>query len=408
MLSTFTITSFAISKDNGKNNEFYEENIENNEKTTKTLPAVVSQKKVLKRIEELNDALGGKYFTINRESCGAESNHGCSNCGMLDVVDTKWFQKAVGFSPVNRDYYPHHYFMGHKYTWGMSCCGFAGYAGWYIYAQKETDNVVFNNKGTKLFNEDNVAEFVEPGDILRLDGRHSAVYISHNSEGVIVLDCNWRTDGTNCEVRKHIIEYDNYRLMGISRALNHVGESSLRVKVVNPDVPSETQIIPFREGESVSLLDVKLSKVGHYQTGWAKKPNKTKAKFGMDEEFTESITLYPVWKEYDNQRLVVVGFGKSNNTLFLQNRFADFALKVIGEMPVGTQEEDCLAFPVGVVLSQKQLDACIEGNKKNKKYIVVFVKENNKKDEKEIVYIRYEDEFDYEKFGQPKEKQKVF
>jgi len=393
LLSTLTLTSFA----NSDTNEI-----------TKTLPTEVSKKTVLKRIDKLDKALGGKYFTINQESCGSYSNHGCSNCGMLDVVDTEWFQEAVGFSPVNRDYYPHHYFMGHKYTWGMSCCGFAGYAGWYIYAQKETDNVVFNNKGTKFFNEENLAKYVEPGDILRFDGRHSAIYISHNDEGVIVLDCNWRTDGTNCEVRKHIIEYDNYSLMGISRALNQAGESDLKVKLVNPENPKETTVIPFREGETVSVSDVHFFKKGYYQTGWALKPEKEKAKYGLEEEFSESVTLYPVWKKYDNQRLVVVGYAENNHILLFKNELKDFPLRVIGEMPVGTQEDPSITFGVPVGLSQKQIDTCVKGNKRDKKYIVVFVKEKSDKGKNEIVYVRYEDEFDYKRYGGSESVIKIF
>ncbi|MEE1502673.1 MAG: hypothetical protein UGF89_00280 [Acutalibacteraceae bacterium] len=388
LISTLTITSFAISENNKKNNEYTEE-------VTKTFPVEISETEVLKRIKKLNKLLGGKYFTVNQESCGSETSHGCSNCGMLDVVDTKWFQKTVGFSPVDRDYYPHHYFAGHKYTWGMSCCGFAGYAGWYIYAQKETDNVVFNSKGTYFFNEKNADKYLKPGDIIRLDSRHSAVYISHNEEGVEVLDCNWRTDGTNCEVRKHIIEYSNYSLMGVSRALNNKGESKLRVKLVNPEVPEQNITIPFRKGESVPVEEYSMSKVGHYQVGWAKKPNKSKVKYDIDCEFDKAITLYPVWKEYDNKRLVVVQIMEPKNNLLFNTR-TEFA-KIIGELPVGTQENFDTAIPKTTILSSKQIDACVNGNEKNKKYIVVFTKV--KRNKAEVLFIRYEDEFDYEKFG---------
>lgn len=400
LVSTLTITSFAISENNGNNNEKYVDSIESSEKVTKTLPVEISEKRVLRRIDNLDKLLGGKYFTVNQKSCGSEANHGCSNCGMVDVVETKWFDKTVGFKPIDWNYYPNHYYLGHKYYWGMSCCGFATYAGWYIYAQKETDNVVYNKKGTYFFNEKNAEKYCKPGDIVRLDGRHSAVYVSCNEEGIEVLDCNWRTDGTNCEVRRHIIEYDNYSLMCVSRALNNKGESEYAVKVVNPEDSSQNITIPFRKGERVSLNSyTKLTKVGHYQIGWAKKPNKNKAKYDMDKEFAKSVTLYPVWKEYDNKTLVVIGAEAFSPTFFM-DKLTD-RIKIVGEIPIGTQE-DAKNFPVvQTILSQNEIDSCVKGNKANKKYIIVFVRCNKKGEKIEIINIRYADEFVYKKFVHP-------
>ena len=364
---------------------------------TATHPIEVSEEIVLQRIEKLEEALGGKYFTVNRKSCGSERSHGCSNCGMLNVVDTKWFNKVVGFAPVDNNYYPNHYFLKHKYTWGMSCCGFANYAGWYIYAQKETDNVVYNNKGTYFFNEKNADKYLEPGDIVRLDGAHSAVYISNNEDGIEVLDCNWRTDGTNCEVRRHIIEYSKYALMCISRALNHENESKINVEIVHSLVPEESVKIPFREGESVSVDGFGLKMADYYQIGWATKPNAKKVEFSMRESFSEPVKLFPVWKKFDNQRFVVIGVAEMNVVLIGDNaQLARF--EILEDLPVGVQKDGSRAFFDSLIVASEEYRACIEGNKKNRKYIVVFVKNSSKSSNKKVLDVVYTNNFDYKKF----------
>lgn len=378
LMFAFAVTAFAESK---------ETNVE-------TTPIKVTEEEVLERIEMLSEKLEGKYFTVNQKSCGSERSHGCSNCSMLEVVSTDWFKEEVGFVPDDINYYPHHYFGGIEYTWGMSCCGFATYAGWYIFAQNTSDNVVFNSVGCKWFNYDNMKELARPGDIIRLSGRHSVVFISCDEEGINVLDCNWRTDGTNCEVRTHSISYGSYLWADISRAVNYKDEGDWSVKLVDKASKS-VRYATAEDDDSIYLPYCPFEKKGSYFIGWSTKPDDTTPKYKPGDEIEKELTLYPVWKEFDNTRLVVLKMKEFLN-FFAINRPDEKPLTLVGNLPVGTQEVRTpilLTNPTGG-LTPEQISKCIKGNKRDKKYIIVFVSEKN--DGVQIEYVNYSDQFNYQ------------
>jgi len=377
LMFAFAVTAFAESK----------------ETKMETTPIKVTEEEVLERIEMLSESLEGKYFTVNQKSCGSEGNHGCANCSMLEVVNTDWFKKEVGFVPDDINYYPHHYFGGIEYTWGMSCCGFATYAGWYIFAQNTSDNVVFNSVGCKWFNYDNMKELARPGDIIRLSGRHSVVFISCDEEGINVLDCNWRTDGTNCEVRTHSISYGSYLWADVSRAVNYRDEGDWSVKLVDK-ANNTVQYAVANDGDAVYLPYCTFEKEGSYFIGWSTKFGDTTPKYTPGDKVEKALTLYPVWKEYDNTRLVVLKI-KGFSELFGFGPLEEKLLSVVGYLPVGTQETITpLSFyrPSGG-LTQKQISEFVDGNKENKKYIVVLVSE--KDDKLKVENVTYTDKFNY-------------
>lgn len=378
LMFAFAVTAFADS----------------NETKMETTPLKVTEEEVLERIEMLSEKLEGKYFTVNQKSCGSERSHGCSNCSMLEVVSTDWFEEEVGFVPDDRDYYPHHYYGSHEYTWGMSCCGFATYAGWYIYAQNTSDNVVFNSVGCKWFSYENMKELARPGDIIRLSGKHSVIFISCDEDGINVLDCNWRSDGTNCEVSTHSISYGSYLWAEVSRAVNYKDEADWSVKLVDKESKS-VKYACAEDDDAIYLPYCPFDKKGSYFVGWSTKPNDTKVKYNPGDKVEKELTLYPVWKEYDNTRLVVLKIGTFSE-LFVLNHFEEKPLTLVGSVPIGTQEiksPPYLINPSGG-LTQKQISVCVKGNKENKKYIVVLV--SGEGDELKIENVAYSDEFNYQ------------
>lgn len=378
LMFAFAVTAFADS----------------NETKMETTPLKVTEEEVLERIEMLSEKLEGKYFTVNQKSCGSERSHGCSNCSMLEVVSTDWFNEEVGFVPDDRDYYPHHYYGSHEYTWGMSCCGFATYAGWYIFAQNTSDNVVFNSIGLRWFTYENMKKLARPGDIIRLSGKHSVVFISCDKEGINVLDCNWRTDGTNCEVRTHSISYGSYLWAEVSRAVNYRDEGDWTVKMVDKDSKSVKYAVAEND-DAIYLPYCTFEKKGSYFIGWSTRPNDTNAKYQPGDKLEKATTLYPVWKEFDNTRLVVLKL-KDLFDVFLLTRPVEKPLTVVGSIPVGTQEVKTpllLINPTGG-LTQEQISKCVKGNKEDKKYIVVIVSDED--DKLKIENVTYTDTFDYQ------------
>lgn len=378
LMFALAVTAFADSK----------------ETKMETTPLKVTEEEVLERIEMLSEKLEGKYFTVNQKSCGSERSHGCSNCSMLEVVSTDWFEDEVGFVPDDRNYYPHHYYGSNEYTWGMSCCGFATYAGWYIYAQNTSDNVVFNSVGREWFSYKNMKEVARPGDIIRLGGKHSVIFISCDKDGINVLDCNWMSDGTNCKVSTHSISYGSYLWAEVSRAVNYKDEGDWSVKLVDKASKS-VRYACAEEDDVIYLPYCPFDKKGSYFVGWSTKPNDTKVKYKPGDKIEKEVTLYPVWEEYDNTRLMVLQT-ESFSKFFVFNRSEEKLFTLIGSLPIGTQEVKptpyIITFSGG--LTQEQISECVEENKQNKKYIVVFVTKEN--DKVKIENVKYSDEFNYQ------------
>lgn len=177
-------------------------------------------------INKLVNELNGEYFTVNQKACGTESNHGCSNCGMINVIKKSWLEKALGRVPSSTSSGFQHFYYDKTITRGQSCAGFANFAGWYIFSSKSSDTVKFKKLKDGSFNSTTMAE-AKPGDLLRLgnsktSGTHSAVFLSADSDGVYVLDSNWSYSSGNCRVSKHKIKYSSYSYVTISRAKNYV------------------------------------------------------------------------------------------------------------------------------------------------------------------------------------------
>lgn len=213
------------------------------EAATKTTPATVTVSQAKEKINLLISKLKGKYFTVNQKPCvyGSHSNN-CSNCLMSSVVKQSWLQKLIGMGSLDGSLAPGQYnYDGSKWSVdGYQCYGFANFAHWYIFAQKNTDNVVSTlvTKGPMTY--DTISK-ARPGDVLRTDwvGGHSMVLISCNSKNFKVLDCNIKDSSTApaCEVRVRTMSYDSKYKVAVTGVENYD-----RRMVVDTEAPKISNI----------------------------------------------------------------------------------------------------------------------------------------------------------------------
>ncbi len=187
----------------------------------------VSEDTAQSNLNELINALSGKYFTVNQKACSkGESGHGCKNCGMINVIKEAWLRDTVKRVPTSTNSGFKHYYYDTSLTRGQSCCGFANFAGWYIFSANSSDIVRFSKLKDGSFNGSTMS-IARPGDVLRFGdvtskSKHSAVFVSTYSDGIVVLDCNWNIGSGNCKVQKHKIAYNKYKYVTISRADNYI------------------------------------------------------------------------------------------------------------------------------------------------------------------------------------------
>ena len=190
-------------------------------------PEDMTQPEVAERLDLLVKQLGNKYFTTNQK---AASSNSAASCGMVNVVEKSWLKTATdGMIPASL--YTSgtfvHYYNGTTLTRGYSCCGFANYAQWYLFAQDSKDIVKTKEIAFVKFNKSNMLKYAQPGDVIRLGdsssggGEHSAVVYSINDTTVTVVDSNWTTGSDKCKVTKHTIKYTSYNYVGITRAKNY-------------------------------------------------------------------------------------------------------------------------------------------------------------------------------------------
>lgn len=198
----------------------------------------VTEETVIKRIYLLNSLIGGKYFTVSGKPCGGDCQskkvYACGNCNMGNVIASKWFKQTVGHVPASTSSGFRHYYNNRALVRGWTCCGFANYAGWFIFSQKASDVVIFEplkNYNNAPFNSQTM-KAAKPGDILRFGksqtgkGTHSAIFISADNSGVTYLDCNGSSkDPYKVAIKtiKYASSYysANYKYVGISRATNY-------------------------------------------------------------------------------------------------------------------------------------------------------------------------------------------
>ena len=189
---------------------------------------------VIQRLNALSEMLDGVYFTTTGKSCG---NSNCKECQMKNVVRSDHIKALVNdFVPAASvvNVMIHHDYGNTPFSNGASCCGFANFAGWYLFAEKTTDRINFTcicpNGRPIRFTQSALKDVgVKPGDALRFsdnptsgkDG-HSAIFVGYSKSGIVVLDNNYRLgkDRHN-RIRTHEIPYTKYTYVCVSRYKNY-------------------------------------------------------------------------------------------------------------------------------------------------------------------------------------------
>ena len=187
------------------------------------------------KMDDLWESLGGNnsFFTTDRTSCTGNAwvSHGkCNKCRLGDIVKQDWFKQfiqdyfCVADTNLSCSQFPKTYttagggdWFGGENTW--SCAGFAIFAEWFIFAQKDTDTVTTAFVGIYEMNYENLKKYARPGDLLRFSKGHSAILYEVRDTEIVVLDSNYTGKG-NCAILKHVIEYDHWpeAVVAISRS----------------------------------------------------------------------------------------------------------------------------------------------------------------------------------------------
>lgn len=175
---------------------------------------------IQQRIDDLYSKLGNTYFTVNRQACSYGAwGHGCDNCKNEYIANASWFKNMFGSCSAYN--FANSYANGHNNgRVGWSCFGFANFAEWYIFKSSNSDQITTDVIGTYNFNYSNINSYAKKGDVFRLDDKHSVIFISADSSGISVLDCNWSVGSGNCKVEKHTVSYSYASTFTICRAKN--------------------------------------------------------------------------------------------------------------------------------------------------------------------------------------------
>lgn len=199
--------------------------------TTPILKATVSN-----RIEQLCENLDSKYFTTDGKKASSSIDNRCNVDNVLaknkDVRKLIKTYKKDGYMPTSMSLLPLHY--GHDYgttlTRGWSCCGFANFAGWYIFADSCSDDVSTVTLKKKIAcNYTTAKENCKPGDIIRITGSwsngHSAIVIAVHKSGIEILDANSSYydpvgDRHASRICTYTLGYSKIDYMSVSRATN--------------------------------------------------------------------------------------------------------------------------------------------------------------------------------------------
>ncbi len=262
--------------------------------STTPVSTTVGSAAVTKKIDNLISLINGKYFTTTQKDCG---NNACAKCLNSNIINTSWFKTLFGNIGSVYQFPAHWCANSGKYLSGAgyTCYGFAAFAQWYIFKVNNTDYIsdvlVTQNAA---WNYDNVIKYCKPGDVLRLGmssnkDRHSAIFISCDSTGVNVLDCNYSGD---CKVSTRKYYYSYWTNFSVSRASNYDVIANGEVEFTEPSQAPETNydtIIPEDTME--------------YPNGWIDEiPNGDVAENYRTATFyryrdVENETVYDSWSE---------------------------------------------------------------------------------------------------------------
>ena len=191
----------------------------------KTLPPVITVAEAEAKLAEFIEKFEGKYFTVNGTYCSSSGVHAveCDNCLMSKVIAEKWVEELVGRGALSVSLCPTQYSYTGKQgsADGWQCFGFANFAHWYIFAEKNTDKVSSTLEYTGPMTFETIKNAL-PGDVIRTNyyGGHSMVFISCDEEGFNVIDSNFSTT-YSCRVKVHKMKYNEKYSVAITGTANY-------------------------------------------------------------------------------------------------------------------------------------------------------------------------------------------
>lgn len=194
-----------------------------------TSPETVTVEEAQARLQGFIEKFNGKFFTVDGNYCQASGVHAsaCGNCLMSNVIAAEWVENLVGMGKLDASLCPTQYsYKGVQgYSDGYQCFGFANFAHWYIFAQKNTDKVISTLEATGPLTYETIKNAL-PGDVLRSNyyGGHSMIFISCDEEGFNVIDSNHtgNADGKSaCIVKVHKVKYNPKYTVAITGVKNY-------------------------------------------------------------------------------------------------------------------------------------------------------------------------------------------
>lgn len=192
--------------------------------TVNAISQTLTDKIVKQRIQEIRDAIEDKYFTTDGKACRVNDAEACNVCKV--ITKNKKVKNLIkdnkGEGTLNTSLFPYHYSpLGGPMILGWSCCGFAGFAGWYVGADDINSNVDYVIvKDRCKFDKETFKKYARVGDLVRTR-THSFMVIDVKDDGCEVIDSNW---GCTCICSVHTINWElfknTYDIVTISRATN--------------------------------------------------------------------------------------------------------------------------------------------------------------------------------------------
>ncbi len=206
---------------------FFEEFEHEAETLEATTPKTVTIDQAEERLNSLINKLDGKAFTVSGDFCTSAHEE---NDNVGSVVATTWFKDLIGMGTIYTSNFPTIYWSSgtEGSRTGAQCYGFACFAHWYIFGQKNTDKVIskFEAKGPLTYD---TLKKACPGDVIQTNRwgteyGHTMIFISCDSSGFKVLDANgiyYPKKEDWCEITTHTYDYNKNYQVAITGVTNY-------------------------------------------------------------------------------------------------------------------------------------------------------------------------------------------
>lgn len=189
-------------------------------------PEGAADRVIESRLAELETSFVGSYFTSTGNPCYSyydSNSHHCGTCFTKNVINASWCKRKIANLSFGNDFtlskLPHTFYGSNHnyYPNGYSCHSYSVIMFGLLFCDLATEgSIKAYDVGTYRLNRENMESYAQIGDYLRLDDRHSAIYLGCTNEGIVVLDSNSAAVGNNL-VKKRTIPYTWYSYATMTR-----------------------------------------------------------------------------------------------------------------------------------------------------------------------------------------------